>query len=153
LAPGSLSAPDVPINRHGRVCAAEQFSNILSVTDLVDNKLLGVIKLGDAQPANFGKPPTCVSLFDQGLIQVLQASVTGLEPKQKYVLALANHVYGGGPLQPLAAFMANPAGSPVVNATGPIRQMPTSERRYLDCPRRCNDLWRGGTGASRVMVN
>ena len=36
-----------------------------------------------------GKAPTSVSLFDQGLIQVLQASVTGLEPKQKYVLALA----------------------------------------------------------------
>ena len=33
--------------------------------------------------------PTSVSLFDQGLIQVLQASVTGLEPKQQYVLALA----------------------------------------------------------------
>ncbi len=26
--------------------------------------------------------PTSVSLFDQGLLQVLQASVTGLEPKQ-----------------------------------------------------------------------
>src|SRR5262249_4370900 len=26
-----------------------------------------------------GKPPTSVSLFDQGLVQVLQASVTGLE--------------------------------------------------------------------------
>ena len=35
------------------------------------------------------RPPTSVSLFDQGLIQVLQASVTGLEPKQPYVLALA----------------------------------------------------------------
>src|SRR5205807_3353179 len=33
-----------------------------------------------------GKAPTSVSLFDQGLIQVLQASVTGLTPKQKYVL-------------------------------------------------------------------
>jgi hypothetical protein len=66
---------------------------------------------------------------------VLQASVTGLEPKQKYVLALADHVDGGGPLQPLAAFMTNPAGSAIVNATGPIRQIvndpATSERRYL----------------------
>src|SRR5439155_24179123 len=34
-----------------------------------------------------GQAPTSVSLFDQGLIQVLQASVTGLEPKHKYVLA------------------------------------------------------------------
>src|SRR6202035_5102506 len=30
--------------------------------------------------ATEGKAPTSVSLFDQGLIQVLQASVTGLEP-------------------------------------------------------------------------
>ena len=79
--------------------------------------------------------PTSVSLFDQGLIQVLQASVTGLQPKQKYVLALAERGDGSGPLQPLAAFMTNPAGSAIVNATGPIRQIvsdpATSERRYL----------------------
>jgi YVTN family beta-propeller protein len=82
-----------------------------------------------------GKAPTSVSLFDQGLIQVLQASVTGLEPKQKYVLALADRVDGSGSLQPLAAFMTNPAGSAIVNATGPIRQIvngpAASERRYL----------------------
>src|ERR1700746_4129731 len=52
-APGALSAPDVPISHHDRVYAAEQFSNTLSVTDPIDNKLLGVIKLGDSQPANF----------------------------------------------------------------------------------------------------
>jgi YVTN family beta-propeller protein len=84
---------------------------------------------------NGGKAPTSVSLFDQGLIQVLQASVTGLEPKQKYVLALADKADGSGTLQPLAAFMTNPAGAAIVNATGPIRQIvqnsATSERRYL----------------------
>ena len=82
-----------------------------------------------------GQAPTSVSLFDQGLIQVLQASVTGLEPKQKYVLALAEQADGGGPLQPLAAFMTNPAGSAIVNAAGPIRQIVDNaakpERRYL----------------------
>jgi hypothetical protein len=52
-APGVLSSPDVPISHHDRVSAAEQFSNAVSVTDPVDNNLLGVIKLGDAQPANF----------------------------------------------------------------------------------------------------
>ena len=82
-----------------------------------------------------GQPPTSVSLFDQGLIQVLQASVTGLEPKQKYVLALAEQADGSGPLQPLAAFMTNPAGSAIVNAAGPIRQIVDNaakpERRYL----------------------
>ena len=82
-----------------------------------------------------GKAPTSVSLFDQGLIQVLQASVTGLEPKQKYVLALADHLDGSGALQPLATFKTNPAGSAIVNATGPIRQIvdqsARAERRYL----------------------
>jgi YVTN family beta-propeller protein len=66
--------------------------------------------------------PTSVSLFDQGLLQVLQASVTGLEPKQPYVLALAKTPDGSGALQPLANFMTNPAGAAIVNAIGPIRQ-------------------------------
>src|SRR6202048_3504619 len=52
-APGALSAPDVAISHPDRVYAAEQFSNTLAVTDPVDNKLLGVIRLGDPQPANF----------------------------------------------------------------------------------------------------
>jgi hypothetical protein len=81
------------------------------------------------------KAPTSVSLFDQGLIQVLQASVTGLQPKQSYVLALAPLPSGGSALEPLAAFMTNPAGSAIVNATGPIRQVVQGEdrieRRYL----------------------
>ncbi|SPP95911.1 conserved exported protein of unknown function [Bradyrhizobium vignae] len=88
-----------------------------------------------AKDAKDGQPPTNVALFDQGLIQVLQASVMGLEPKQKYVLALADRADGGGPLQPLAAFMTNPAGSAIVTATGPIRQTVKDpappERRYL----------------------
>jgi YVTN family beta-propeller protein len=79
--------------------------------------------------------PTSVSLFDQGLIQVFQASATGLEPKKPYVVGLAEHADGHGPLQPLAAFMTNPAGSAIVNAVGPIRQLVAidskSERRYL----------------------
>jgi YVTN family beta-propeller protein len=81
------------------------------------------------------KPATSVSLFDQGLTQVLQASVTGLEPKQKYVLALAEAPDGKGSLQSLAAFMTNPAGAAIVNAVGPIRQIvqdpAATERRYL----------------------
>jgi YVTN family beta-propeller protein len=81
------------------------------------------------------KPLTSVSLFNQGLIQVLQASVTGLGPKQRYVLALADRADGAGPLQPLAAFMTNPAGAAIVNVTGPIRQIvqksAETDRRYL----------------------
>jgi YVTN family beta-propeller protein len=82
-----------------------------------------------------GKLPTSVALFDQGLTQVLEAAVTGLLPMQPYVLALAAKPDGSGPLEPLAAFNTNPAGSAVVNAVGPIRQMVRSaeqaQRRYL----------------------
>ena len=51
-APGAAASPDIPISHHDRVYAAEQFSNTVSVTDPVDNKLLGVIRLGDPQPGN-----------------------------------------------------------------------------------------------------
>src|ERR1700726_4320040 len=51
-APAAPSSPDIPVSHHDRVYAAEQFSNTVSVTDPVDNKLLGVIRLGDPQPAN-----------------------------------------------------------------------------------------------------
>jgi YVTN family beta-propeller protein len=66
---------------------------------------------------------TQVTLFDQGLVQTMQAAVTGLEPKKPYILALADDATGSGPLQPLAAFMTNPAGAAIVNAIGPIRQI------------------------------
>jgi len=67
------------------------------------------------------KAPTSVALFDQGLVQVLQVSVTGLQPGRPYVLALSPRPDGGGVLEPLAAF--------------PIRQIVRGEqgtqRRYL----------------------
>ena len=79
--------------------------------------------------------PTSVSLFDQGLTQILQAAVSGLEPKKSYVLALSDQPDGGGPLQPLSTFTTNPAGSAIVNAVGPIRQIVESrhedEKRFL----------------------
>jgi YVTN family beta-propeller protein len=81
------------------------------------------------------KAPTSVSLSDQGLVQVFQAAVTGLEPGKSYLIALSSEPSGNGLLEPLQGFMANPAGAAVVNAVGPIRQsvqgaeeMP---RRYL----------------------
>ena len=81
------------------------------------------------------KAPTSVSLSDQGLVQVLEASVTGLEPGKAYVLALSTEPSGAGALEPLQSFMANPAGSAIVNAIGPIRQIvrdrDKSQRRYL----------------------
>jgi YVTN family beta-propeller protein len=80
-------------------------------------------------PPNHGKAmndtnaPTSISLFDQGLVQVLQAAVTGLEPKHPYVLALSLNPNGSGALGPLQQFMTNPAGSAIVNTVGPLRQM------------------------------
>ena len=80
-------------------------------------------------------PPTSVTLFDQGLVQVLEASVTGLEPKAPYVLALSDHGDGSGTLEALANFMTNPAGAAIVNAVGPIRLVVQGDadapRRYL----------------------
>jgi YVTN family beta-propeller protein len=78
---------------------------------------------------------TTVSLFDQGLVQVLQAAVGGLSPNHPYVLAFSSNSEGNGPLQALTSFMTNPAGSAIVNATGPIRQLVSHEAastpRYL----------------------
>jgi YVTN family beta-propeller protein len=93
--------------------------------------------------------PTSVSLFDQGLIQVLEASVTGLRAGQPYILALATKPDGSGPLEPLAVFTTNPAGAAIVNATGPIRQLvrdaAIGERRYLV-------IAAGGPGEHPVVV-
>ncbi len=81
------------------------------------------------------KAPTNISLSDQGLVQVLEGSVTGLEPGKPYVLALSSEASGAGVLEPLQGFMTNPAGSAIVNAIGPIRQVVRGEdkiqRRYL----------------------
>src|ERR1700729_3406891 len=52
-APGAASAADIPISHRDRVYAGEQFSNTVSVTDPADNRLLGVIRLGEPQPGNF----------------------------------------------------------------------------------------------------
>ncbi len=85
--------------------------------------------------ASYERAPTSVALFDQGLLQVLQAAVTGLQPQRTYVLALSQRADGGGVLEPLAAFITNQTGSAVVNAVGTIRQLVRGEgetlRRYL----------------------
>ncbi len=70
------------------------------------------------------KPATHVTLFDQGLVQVVQAA--GLPPNQPFVLALSDDPKGAGRLEPLAGFMTNPAGAAIVNTIGPIRQVTQS---------------------------
>src|SRR5437868_9257730 len=51
-APAAASDPDIPISHQDRIYSAEQFSNTVSFTDPVDNKLVGTIRLGDPLPAN-----------------------------------------------------------------------------------------------------
>ena len=93
------------------------------------------LQLKSAGAADNARPATTVSLFEQGITQVLQASATGLEPKQPYLLALSSKADGSGDLEPLTPFMTNPAGAAIVNAVGPIRQIVDArhadERRYL----------------------
>jgi len=96
---------------------------------------LSLVPLSHGQPTTGQQAPTSVSLFDQGLVQVLQAAVTGLEPMQSYVLALSNDPNGNGTLEPLEEFTTNQAGAQIVNTVGPIRQVVQGEnnvpRRYL----------------------
>lgn len=96
---------------------------------------LWLVPAAEGATAGGERPPTSLTLFDQGLVQVLEAAVTGLEPKKPYVLALATEPSGGGTLEPLQSFMTNPAGSAIVNAVGPIRQVVQGSdqipRRYL----------------------
>jgi YVTN family beta-propeller protein len=93
-----------------------------------------MVSAGDKGAGN-AQPPTSVTLFDQGLLQVLEASATGLLPMQPYILALSSNADGSGNLEGLANFKANPAGAAIVNAVGPIRQVVQGEeqapRRYL----------------------
>src|SRR5690349_22079960 len=48
-----LAGQAIPVSHRDRVYAAEQFSNTVSVTDPADNRLVGVIRLGDPAPGNF----------------------------------------------------------------------------------------------------
>jgi YVTN family beta-propeller protein len=96
---------------------------------------LSLVPLNHGKAVTGKQAPTSVSLFDQGLVQVLQAAVTGLEPMHPYVLALSQDPNGGGALEPLEAFTTNQAGAAIVNTVGPIRQVVQSgnnvPRRYL----------------------
>jgi len=80
-------------------------------------------------------PETTVAVNSQGLVDLLEAAVTGLTPKQPYFLALATNPDGSGPLEPVANFMTNPAGAAVVIALGPVRKVVETDdraaRRYL----------------------
>ena len=62
-----------------------------------------------------------VTINNQGLVDVIQAAVTGVEPKKGYFLATSMKADGSGPLTPIAKFMSNPAGAAIVDAVGALR--------------------------------
>ncbi len=82
-----------------------------------------------------GKAQTTVAVNNQGLVDLLEAAVTGLEAKKPYLLALVNNADGSGHLEPLAKFMTNPAGAAIVVTVGPLRRAVQgnegSQRRFL----------------------
>jgi YVTN family beta-propeller protein len=126
---------NVPI---GQAPQALAFVHGAAASSEADAKLdmLGISgKIAGLELGAGGKGLTSVSLFDQGLVQVVQAAATGLAPKRAYFLALSDREDGTGHLQPLSKFLTNPAGAAIVNATGPIRQLVSEatgdNRRWL----------------------
>jgi len=81
------------------------------------------------------KELTTVAVNDQGLVDLLEAAVTGLEPKSDYVLALAQKADGSGALEAIAQFKTNPSGAAIVTTIGPLRRAVQQDahesRRYL----------------------
>jgi YVTN family beta-propeller protein len=110
--------PNAMPDSHGTTQGLQQLGIAEQVTQL------SLAPLDHGKATNGTKVvPTSVSLFDQGLVQVLQAAVTGLDPNHPYVLALSYDPKGGGVLGPLQEFRTNPAGAAIVNTVGPIRQI------------------------------
>jgi YVTN family beta-propeller protein len=174
IAVGDLPHGLWPSGDGTRIYVGQENADSLAVIDTLSNRLIATIPIGQAPQALVYVPnavpqgdgtqglqplgvagqaahlvltsvqssatgadpaPTSVALFDQGLVQVVQASVSGLQPRTRYALALANEPDGSGKLETLAVFMTNPAGAAIVNTLGPIRQFvqdPAPEqRRYL----------------------
>jgi YVTN family beta-propeller protein len=88
-------------------------------------------KLG---PKDSNAVATTVTASSQGLVDYVQAAVTGVEPKQAYFLATAPNADGSGALVKLARFTGNPAGAAIVDAVGELRTVlngSETSRRYL----------------------
>jgi len=65
---------------------------------------------------------TTVAVNDQGLVDLLEAAVSGLAPKTSYVLALAANREGSGALEPIARFTASADGGAIPVTVGPFRR-------------------------------
>jgi YVTN family beta-propeller protein len=117
------------------------------------NGLSNLVPIGDAGLAahlTMGRPgaepehaPTTVTVNNQGLMDLLQAAVTGLQPMTNYQLALAEHSSKPyGELEPIVAFATNAAGAAIVDTLGPLRHVvavpaePSDRRRAEQSDRR-----------------
>ena len=95
--------PDIPISSHDRVYAADQTSNTVSVIDPAENKLLGVIRLGDPVPGALS-PLYKGQLLVHGL---------GYSPDSK-TLAVVSVGYADGFLRAASASNARPGAEAIV---------------------------------------
>ena len=100
------------------------------------NGLSNLVPIGNSDVAahlTMGPPgtnpaiaPTTVAVNNQGLTDLLQAAVTGLQPMTNYELALAqNRSTPYGNLEPIVTFTTNAAGAQIVDTLGPLRQVLT----------------------------
>ena len=79
---------------------------------------------------------TTVAVNNQGLVDIVQAAITGLDPGKPYTLAIASNRDGSGAIEALAGFKTNPAGAAIVSTIATLRavlsaQNTTPTRRYL----------------------
>ena len=125
-------APQALVYVPGAVPEGDGTSNLVPLGKLGQAASL---KLAPPSAVGASASSSSVAIFEQGLAQILQASVAGLEPRQAYVIALAARPDGTGTLEPLAEFVTNPAGAAVVQAVGQIRTLVVTDepgaRRYL----------------------
>ncbi|MBD3887111.1 YncE family protein [Phormidium tenue FACHB-886] len=115
--------------------AVPQGDGLANLQPLGDSELVAHLVMGPP-----GSSPeqaaTTVAINNQGLIDLVEASVTGLQPEQSYELALVEHPnLPYGEIEPLEMFKANQAGAAVVTTIGPIKRIVAStsetQRRYL----------------------
>ena len=64
---------------------------------------------------------TTVTVNNQGLVDIVQAAVTGLDPGKPYMLAIASNRDGSGAIEALAGFKTNPAGAAIVSTIATLR--------------------------------
>ncbi len=96
---------------------------------------------------------TTVAVNNQGLIDLVEAAVTGLHPKASYQLALAGKPAAPwGSITPLTEFQTNPAGAAIVTAFTPLKTIvrPHGQVEPVDTARRylvIRPLGASGAGA------